>query len=198
MALVAYSLFDLCEAQSEEKVESVLSSFSCERNSDIELFVHRKALEFNKRGAASSYLVFDVDSASFVGFYALALKVASIPAINVSRSFRKKFEYFGEYDSASNSIELPVVLLAQFGKNDRYANLVSGEQLMSLAEDSAREVHRLAGGRFVVLDAVDAQGLLTFYTNLGFRKYGNRENCEDVFSDSASFVQMFKYVHPNG
>ena len=187
MALVAYSLF-----------ESVLSSFSYERNSDIELFVRCKALEFNRRGAASSYLVFDVDSASFVGFYALALKVASIPAINVSRSFRKKFEYFGEYDSASDSIELPVVLLAQFGKNDRYADLVSGEQLMSLAEDSVREVHRLAGGRFVVLDAVDARGLLNFYTNLGFRKYGNRENSEDVSSDSASFVQMFKYVHPNG
>lgn len=89
MALVAYSLFDLCEAQSEEKVESVLSSFSCERNSDIELFVRCKALEFNERGAASSYLVFDVDSASFVGFYALALKVASIPAINVSRRFER-------------------------------------------------------------------------------------------------------------
>lgn len=89
------------------------------------------------------------------------------------------------------------MLLAQFGKNDRYADLVSGDQLMSLAEDSAREVHRLAGGRFVVLDAVDARGLLTFYTNLGFRKYGNRENGEDVSSDRASFVQMFKYVHPN-
>lgn len=198
MALVAYSLFDLYEVQSEEKIELVLSSFSCKRNSDIELFVRFKALEFNKRGAASSYLVFDADSASFVGFYALALIIVSIPAVNVSRSFQKKFEYFGEYDSASDSIEIPVVLLAQFGKNDRYSNLVSGEQLMSLVEDSVREVHRLAGGRFVVLDAVDVRGLLNFYTNLGFRKYGNRENSEDVSSGSASFVQMFKYVHPNG
>lgn len=197
MALRTYSLFELCEARPEEEIEAILSSFSCEKNADIQDFVRRKALPFNKRGVSSSYLVFDTEVSALVGFYALALKVASVPEENVSNSFRKKFEFFGEQNSVSGCIDVPSVLLAQLGKNDPYASLISGEQLIALAESTVRHVQRLAGGRFVFLDSADVPALLEFYRASGYREFGRRSCGNDVGpSDGGeSFVQMFKYVH---
>lgn len=197
MALRTYSLFELCEARPEEEIEAILSSFSCEKNADIQDFVRRKALPFNKRGVSSSYLVFDTEASALVGFYALALKVANVPEENVSNSFRKKFEFFGERNPVSGCIDVPAVLLAQLGKNDPYASLISGGQLIALAESSVRDIQRLAGGRFVFLDSVDAPALLGFYKDCGYREFGRRACGDEAGSPDAgeSFVQMFKYVH---
>lgn len=197
MGLKVYSLADLCEARPEEEIEAILSSFSCERNADIQDFVRRKALSFNKRGVSSSYLVFDIDASVFVGFYALALKVAYVPEENVSNSFRKKFGFFGEQNLISGCIDVPAVLLAQLGKNDSYSSLISGEQLIGFAEESVRYIQRLAGGRFVFLDSVDNPALLKFYTSLGYREFGRRYSGVDADASDfgESFVQMFKYIH---
>lgn len=91
MALVSYSLLQLLNARGEDEVPDVLSSFRCERNKDIEDFVRYNAFDFNLRGFCASYLVFDTDAAALVGFYALALKIASIPENVVSKQLTRSW-----------------------------------------------------------------------------------------------------------
>ena len=115
MALVSYSLLQLLNARGEDEVSDVLSSFRCERNKDIEDFVRYNAFDFNLRGFCASYLVFDTDAAALVGFYALALKIASIPENVVSKTAHKKLASFGELRPETGCFDLPCVLLAHHG-----------------------------------------------------------------------------------
>ena len=197
MALVSYSLLQLLNARGEDEVSDVLSSFRCERNKDIEDFVRYNTFDFNLRGFCASYLVFDTDAAALVGFYALALKIASIPENVVSKTAHKKLASFGELRPETGCFDLPCVLLAQFGKSDSGIGRVTGEELMAFVEKSISDIQRLVGGRFVFLDSVNEPGLIEYYSRMGYREFGIRNKPAGEDSDSAegSYVQMFKYLH---
>ena len=52
------SLNDLIEQLGEERVDSILSSFSCPLNEDVEQFLRTKAMVFDNQSISRTHLVF--------------------------------------------------------------------------------------------------------------------------------------------
>ena len=50
----------MIESLEDNALTELLSSFSCEKDSDIESFLHNRAVEFENLSKARTYLVFDV------------------------------------------------------------------------------------------------------------------------------------------
>ena len=56
----------------EESLYDLLSDFSCPKNPDVEYFLLHNAIEFTKKDQSITYLVFDAEDASLVGYFSLA------------------------------------------------------------------------------------------------------------------------------
>ena len=53
----------------EESLYDLLSDFSCPKNPDVEYFLLHNAIEFTKKDQSITYLVFDAEDASLVGYF---------------------------------------------------------------------------------------------------------------------------------
>lgn len=190
-------MHELLENGGEDEVSSILSSFCCSMNHDIEDFARNKALEFNKQGIASTYLVFSYgeSAASLEGFYTLAFKVASVSREGLSKATCKRLSKFSEFNADGNRYLVPAILIAQFGKNDNSVSGLTGSELMALALGSVREVQERVGGRFVFLECENVPKLLSFYEGEGFVKFGLRQlGPEDESAELHELVQLFRFV----
>ena len=74
----------------EESLYDLLSDFSCPKNPDVEYFLLHNAIEFTKKDQSITYLVFDAEDASLVGYFSLAVKPISVRAANISKTMAKK------------------------------------------------------------------------------------------------------------
>ncbi len=62
----------------EESLYDLLSDFSCPKNPDVEYFLLHNAIEFTKKDQSITYLVFDAEDASLVGYFSLTVKPISV------------------------------------------------------------------------------------------------------------------------
>ena len=73
MSVRVVSLDDMLESLDIEIVKEVLSSFQSIRKSDephdVEKFLHKRAIDFEKTALASTYLVFDTETSILLGFF---------------------------------------------------------------------------------------------------------------------------------
>lgn len=61
-------------------------------------FLLHNAIEFTKKDQSITYLVFDAEDASLVGYFSLTIKPISVRASNISKTMAKKAvpcQYFG-------------------------------------------------------------------------------------------------------
>ena len=65
----------------EESLYDLLSDFSCPKNPDVEYFLLHNAIEFTKKDQSITYLVFDAEDASLVGYFSLTIKPISDPLL---------------------------------------------------------------------------------------------------------------------
>ena len=72
---IALSSLIKVAGEDNELLSQILSSFSCERDEDIENFLHSKAVEFEKLSKARTYLICDEEQISKEGFYPEQLKI---------------------------------------------------------------------------------------------------------------------------
>ena len=79
------SLTNLIEALDKEELEKIILSFKSNsaHPNDIEIFLHKKAIQFERAAIASTYLVFERETNILVGFFSLANK----PLTNVKEKF---------------------------------------------------------------------------------------------------------------
>lgn len=74
----------------EEKLIQELSEFSCPKNSDIEQYLKKNAIEFTKKNQSVTYLVFSLNSMALVGYFTIALKPLTVRGEKVSNTVRRK------------------------------------------------------------------------------------------------------------
>ena len=127
------NLAELIDAIGEERTQTILSSYYCELNRDVEDFLKHKAIEFARQGIAATYLVFTSyrDKPVLCGYFALASKVLTIPKKSISKRLAKRISKFGQRNTDTKSFTITAPLIAQLGKNfaDRYLN--AGEKGVS-------------------------------------------------------------------
>ena len=87
----------------EESLYDLLSDFSCPKNPDVEYFLLHNAIEFTKKDQSITYLVFDAEDASLVGYFSLTVKPISVRASNISKTMAKKLSRVSILDEETQS-----------------------------------------------------------------------------------------------
>lgn len=175
----------MVNAIGEDNVKRILSDFSCPKNLEIENFVKQNALEFAKRKMSITYLVID-ESGHLIAIFTLMHKAVQLTNDGMSVSMRKKIERHTKLDEQSNSYMLSAFLIAQFGKNIRYAEKITGNELMNTAMNILAAIQREIGGGVVYLECEEKPQLLAFYKN--------EQNRFRIFGERYSDKEQIKYI----
>ncbi len=191
----------LIETLGEDTAKSILSTFSCSLNLDVEQFLQNKAILFAKQGWAQTHLVFASYKGKWVlvGYFALASKNIRIIAKNLGNTLRKRIAKFATYDTMLKAYFLSAPLIAQLGKNytNNYNKLITGDELLGEACNKIKKIQYELGGRFTYIECEDKQKLISFYSRNGFVEFDKRYLDPDEVDklEGEYLVQMIKYLH---
>lgn len=200
---VLIPLKKMLDAIGEDETFSVLSDFLCPKNNDIETFIKRSAVPFEKQGIARTQLVFSqyCGSPVMIAYYTIASKVIEIDAKSkkkISKSLQKRFNKYGTWDPITERYIVSAPLIAQLGKNfaNGYDKLITGDELLKMACETVRQGQMLLGGRFVYLECEDNECLTKFYVDNGFVNFGKRQldRAETDELGTSYLMQMLKYL----
>lgn len=184
MALTVFGLKDLLQSgKSEEEINKLLFSFCSlptvtDQPHDVEFFLHRKAIEFEKHDLARTYLVMSTyqDKPFLAGYYSLSNKPLIITKKNFTKfsgALKRKLYGIGHKTEREN-YECKGYLLGQLGKNyspiAKTAKAVTGRDLVKLANETMLISYQSVGGRIFYLECEDNQKLKDFYIDEGFRE----------------------------
>ena len=191
--LATIQVLELLRWKGELFTSSLLNSFACPRNADVEDFLKHNAISFTQKKSSVTHLVFDQETRDCVGYFTIAHKPFSFRAEVLSNTERRRAERFARLDPSLGSYTLSAFLLAQFAKNhalpeDRRAD---GAELMSVALGKLRAVQNEIGGQAVFLECEDGcPGLLRFYGRCGFKVCSSRTS----ESDGRRYLQLLTFV----
>lgn len=91
-------------------------------------------------------------------------------------------------------------LIGQLGKNYAcgYDSLITGDELLKMACDRIRRMQLDMGGKLAYLECEDTPGLIRFYEENGFYRFGNRNLDKDEPGQKRYLAQMIKYFSSHG
>lgn len=195
---VQINLSELLDMLGEDDTKSILSTFVCPMNKDVENFLKYKAIEFSKRDFSKTYLVFwetdDEKEKALVGYYTIASKFIRVERGAVNSKEARKLREHGVFDEKTNEYIVSAPLIAQLGKNYFEGNecLISGSDLLQLAVERVKHVQHEIGGKFVYLECEDVEKLLSFYTRNHFKVFGKRRLDRDETDVKGHYlIQLF-------
>ena len=189
----------LIDEVGENTAKTVLSSFCCPLNSDVEMFLRDRAVDFAKQGLSQTHLVMapHFDQSILVGYFTLANKYISVPAEPLSNTQRKRIAKFSIFDSHLGAYCLSTPLIAQLGKNyfDGVDKLITGDVLLHLACRKVASIQMDLGGRYAYLECEDKPKLTEVYRRNGFQEFDRRTlDSDETGLDGEYLVQMLKYI----
>ncbi len=155
-----------------ESPEALLQTFKCSKNSDLEEFLHTKALDFGKRGTSRTHLLIRDDRV--IGYFTLSMK--PILTDGISKEVIKKIDGFSK-----NRKCIYFYLIGQLGLHDDYIGRGIGDFLLYNAFDLIEDANKSIGGRYILVDAINSPPVLHFYKKNGFtRLITQEENSNSV------------------
>jgi len=157
---VSFSLFQLSEVlethSSITKVKKLLKTFKCSKNLDLQDFLHNKALTFEKNLRARTYIYIDNNTKEVVAYFTVAISTLHTQSIS-SQTIKL-------LDGYQNDVKtIPCFLIGQLGKADKFEKKKIGEYILEDSVDIIDESHRSLGARFILLDAINKDKLISFY-----------------------------------
>ena len=192
MNLIVDNILDMIQDGGEAETQEDLSAFSCPRNSEIESFLHEKAIDFAKRKLSITYLVTDASDGAILGYFTLAHKALEISAAALSKTSAKKISRFAEFDQTENSFTVSAFLLAQIGKN--YAidggQRITGDELIDRANEVMEDIQHRIGGGIIYLDVEEIPSLISFYERTANYRCFNKRVSQ---SDGIQYQQMIRF-----
>lgn len=159
-----------------------MSSFTCDRDYDVESFLKEKAILFEKTSKGRTFLIVNEDKLNdgkfeVFGYFTLALKVLKISE-GISKSLVKKLDGLFK-----NIQETPVYLIGQLGKNDEHKEHISGKDLIDYALSIIYQSYEFIGGRIILVECNNTANILKFYNDNGF-----------IYLQESELIQMVKFI----
>lgn len=144
--------------------------FTCKKNEDIEMFLTSSSVDGENHNSTRTFLYINTLNGEdhLWGFYTLTIKIIDISEFEDGE--KRKYIYKGK--SPKHTDKIPVILLAQFGKNDRYTEQFSGYDLYQEAINTIQEARSKVGTQIVMLDSVNNPKVIGFYKQFGYKEFG--------------------------
>lgn len=151
---------------SDERIailDKVFSSFKCsQKNQDVEKFLIKNAIDFEKRRISSTFLIFNDEALNngtliLDAFFTLSLKVF-VFSEEASNTDKKK--------AGAKNDSVPAYLIGQLARAENTKNGLGKETLIE-AIAYIKKAQYYVGGRLVYLDCKD--DLIEYYTKQGFK-----------------------------
>lgn len=181
--------------EGEDLLNQILSTFSCEKNCDVERFLLEQSINFTKKNQSVTYIVLSPEDGQFIGYFTITIKPITVNASSFSNTIKRKIARVSEQDEDRGNYSLAAYLIAQLGKN--YSNgadeRITGEQLLLLALEKIKELQYMAGGMVVFLEAENKEKLLEFYENNGFKRFNVKE-IQSGTEDVHTLIQLLKVM----
>lgn len=195
------TLHNLLEVLGEDATKDILSEFSCPKNKDVETFIRQKAIMFSKQGVAETHLVFTKINGErkLIGYFSLAMKTFTVKLqnIQINHKMRSRMKRFLRYDNEAKKHVMSALLIGQLGKNyvENCDQLITGEELLELACQKAKQAQAIVAGRFIYLECEDKPKLRRFYERNGFECFGQRSLDRDEGGLAGDYLlQYIKYI----
>ena len=196
------SLSDILAEKGEDFCREILSTFSCPMNDDVERFLtKRSAIDFATQGVSQTFLVYDSYKKKNVlcGYFTIANKYIVVNKHSVSGTLRRRLRKFAMPSAEKDDLVIMAPLIAQLGKNyaNGYSELITGDELLKMAEDQIRLAQRIIGGKVVYLECEDIDRLKDFYSSNGYVEFGKRRLDKDERTEMCGthLIQMLKYLN---
>lgn len=183
----------LLEALGEDRLNAILSGYSCPMNADIEDYLLHKAVTFSNQGLAKTHLVFAGYKGEpvLVGYFALSNKTLAIrDKSKLSKTLKRRLAKFSMFVPETRTSLITAPLIAQLGKNytNGYDRLITGDELLKMATDRIQELQLMMGGKVAYLECQEHPNLIRFYEENGFQPFDRRQ------ADNGEYlVQMIRY-----
>lgn len=101
----------------EDMLRQVFSTFSCEKNADVERFLLQQSINFTKKNQSVTYIVITPEQGQIVGYFTITIKPITVNADNFSNTIKKKIARVSEQNLENRNYSLSAYLIAQLGKN---------------------------------------------------------------------------------
>lgn len=180
----------------EDLLQQVFSSFSCDKNSDVERFLLEQSINFTKKNQSVTYVVLTPEEGQIIGYFTITIKPITVNGDNFSNTIKKKIARVSEQDEESGNYSLSAYLIAQLGKNfkDGANKKISGDQLLGLAIEKIKELQYMVGGMVIFLEAENDEKLIRFYEDKnGFKRFDTKE-IKAGTEDAHTLVQLLKVL----
>jgi len=152
-------------------MEKAVSSFSCEKNLDVEKFIREDAINREKRDLTRTYLIIDQNEFEInnqfdiVAYFSIALKTLIIPQ-TLSNSKIKRIDGFSK--DAKESI---VYLIGQLARDDNYSSeAIRGADILARALNIISDIKDKIGGKVVLVECEDRKKVIDFYLENEFER----------------------------
>lgn len=180
----------------EDLLQQVFSTFSCDKNSDVERFFLEQSINFTKKNQSVTYVVLTPEEGQILGYFTIAIKPITVNCDSFSNTIKKKIARVSEQDEENGNYSLSAYLIAQLGKNFKNGanEKISGEQLLELAIEKIKELQYMVGGMVVFLEAENEEKLLRFYEDKnGFKRFDIKE-IKSGTEEAHMLVQLLKVL----
>lgn len=166
----------------EQQVISLLSTFSCPKNTDVERFLHNSAIRFEQSDKARTTLILNTETSDIVAYFSLTFKELSLMSATISKGEVKKLDGFNK-----NAETLQVYLIGQLAKNFAIENSITLPDILDIVYNDINEARKLIGGRTVIVECEDNEHLIALYESQGFKKLA-MDNNED------NLITLYTYI----
>lgn len=161
-----------------QKLSGLLSSYACDRDKDIESFLHNRAIDFERLNKSRTYLVCDGNiwftdrKVVILGYISVSLKVLDLSE-SISNRKRKMLDGLSAKLHGEVIKSVPCYLIGQLAKNSNVPceRSISGAELINCAISIIRLAETYVGGRYVLIECRDIPKLLKFYTDNNFELF---------------------------
>lgn len=174
---------------SEDKIQEVISTFVCNKDKDIEIFLKEKAISFEKVSKSRTYFIVDEETLeagefNILAYFSVAMQVLKVP-VELSNRKVKNLDGLFSKRNGETITEFPVFLIGQLAKNDTYEYSITGKEIIEFAMSIIYTAHEKVGGRIVLVECADKKQLIDFYINNDF---------EIIRQDEDNLIQLIRMI----
>ena len=190
----AFQIGEVADSQGEYALKTILDSFDCRYNAEVNDFLKTKALGFTRRKVSITHLLFDEQTRDLLGYFTLAHKPLAISCASMSAAQRKRVERFSDFDVSTGKYMVSAYLIAQIGKNYAVQNgkRITGAAMLKDVVDLLKRIQFDIGGQIVFLECEKGNDrLLAFYASLGFVRFSSRVSK----ADGCTYEQLLYFIH---